>query len=77
MSILESKIQEDKNSIKQYSNLIEHIEILCQCGGIKDTKYLDVNPKNAVKCLNKSIQDIEEEYSELVKPNNNNTILLK
>ena len=40
ISILESKIQEDKNLIKQYSNLIEHIEILCQCGGIKDTKYI-------------------------------------
>ena len=68
ISILESKIQEDKKLTKQYSNLIEHIEILCQCGGIKDTKYLDVKPKNAVKWLNKNIQDIEEEYSELVKP---------
>ena len=68
ISILESKIQEDPNLTKQYSNLIEHIEILCQCGGIKDTKYLDVKPKHAVKWLNKNIQDIEEEYSELVKP---------
>ena len=53
ISILESKIHEDKNLIKLYSNLIEHIEILCQCGGIKDTKYLDVKPKNAVKWLKK------------------------
>ena len=68
ISILESKIQEVKNLIKQYSNLIEHIEILCQNGGSGDTKYLAVKPKNAVKWLNKSIQDIEEEYSELVKP---------
>ena len=68
ISNLEGKIQEDKNLIKQYSNLIEHIEILCQCGGITDTKYLDVKPKNAVKWINKSIQDIEEEYGELVKP---------
>ena len=45
ISVLEGKIQEDKTSIKQYSNLIEHIEILCQCGGIKDTKYSDVKPK--------------------------------
>ena len=67
ISILEGKIQEDRNLIKQYSNLIEHIEILC-CGGIKDTKYLVVKPKNGVKWLNKSIQDIEEEYGELVKP---------
>ena len=64
--LLEGKIQEDKNLIKQYSNLIEHIEILCQCSA--DTKYLDVKPKNAVKWINKSIQDIEEEYGELVKP---------
>ena len=68
ISVLEGKIQEDKNLIKQYSNLIEHIEILCQCRGIGDTKYLDVKPKNAVKWINKSIQDIEEEYGELVKP---------
>ena len=45
ISNLEGKIQEDKNLIKQYSNLIEHIEILCQCRGITDTKYLDVKPK--------------------------------
>ena len=68
ISVLEGKIQEDKTLIKQYSNLIEHIEILCQCRGIQDTKYLDVKPKNAVKWINKSIQDIEEEYGELVKP---------
>ena len=41
ISILEGKIQEDKNLIKQYSDLIEHIEILCQCGGNTDTKYLE------------------------------------
>ena len=68
ISSLEGKISEDKKLIKQYSDLIEHTEILCQCGGLTDTKYLDVKPKNAVKWLNKSIKDIEEEYSELVKP---------
>ena len=68
ISFLEGKISEDKKLIKQYSDLIEHTEILCQCGGLTDTKYLDVKPKNAVKWLNKSIKDIEEEYSELVKP---------
>ena len=68
ISVLEGKIQEDKNSIKQYSDLIEHIEILCQNGGSADTKYLDVKPKNGVKWLNRSIQDIEEDYGELVKP---------
>ena len=68
ISILEGKIQKDKTLIRQYSDLIEHIEILCQNGGSGDTKYLDVKPKKAVKWLNKSIQDIEEEYSELVKP---------
>ena len=70
ISILEGKIQEDKNLVKHHSNLLEHIEILCQCGcgGLTDTKYLDVKPKNAVKWLNKNIKDIEEEYSELVKP---------
>ena len=69
ISILEGKIQEDKNLIKQYSDLIEHIERLCcQNGGSRDTKYLDVKPKNAVKWLNKSIKDIEEEYGELINP---------
>ena len=68
ISILEGKIAEDKKLIKQYSDLIEHIEVLCQYRGITDTKYLDVKPKNGVKWLNKSIQDIEEEYSELVTP---------
>ena len=33
-----------------------------------DPEHLDVKPKNGVKWLNKSIQDIEEEYSELVNP---------
>ena len=32
ISVLEGKIQEDTNSIKQYSDLIEHIETLCQNG---------------------------------------------
>ena len=68
ISLLEGKISEDKKLIKQYSDLIEHIEILCQNGGSGDTKYLDVKPKNGVKWLNKSIKDIEEEYSELVNP---------
>ena len=68
ISLLEGKILEDKKLIKQYSDLIEHIEILCQNGGSADAKYLDVKAKNGVKWLNKSIQDIEEEYSELVKP---------
>ena len=45
---LEGKIQEDKQLIKQYSDLIEHIEILCSSGGNKDTKYLDEKPKNAL-----------------------------
>ena len=45
ISILEGQISEDKRLITQYSDLIEHIEILCQSGGIQDTKYLDVKPK--------------------------------
>ena len=68
ISLLEGKVSEDKKLIKQYSDLIEHIEILCQNGGSGDTKYLDVKPKNGVKWLNKSTKDIEEEYSELVNP---------
>ena len=68
ISLLEGKIQEDKKLMKHYSDLIEHIEILCQNGGSGDAKYLDVKPKNKVKWLNKSIQDIEEECGELVKP---------
>ena len=39
ISLLEGKISEDKKLIKQYSHLIEHIEILCQNGGSGDTKY--------------------------------------
>ena len=66
--MLEGKIQEDKYFLKHYSDLIEHIETLCQNGGSGDAKYLDVKPKNKVKWLNKSIQDIEEECGELVKP---------
>ena len=66
-SILEGKIEEDK-IIKKYSVLIEHLEILCQNGGSKDTKYLDVKPKNAVDWNKKSIQDIEKEYGDLINP---------
>ena len=68
ISILEGKISEDKKLIKQYSDLLEHIEILCQCGGNNDTKYLDVKPKNAVKWINRSVQDIEEEYGDPINP---------
>ena len=67
ISLLEGKIQEDEKLIKQYSDLTEHIEILFNRGGNKDTKYSDEKPKNGVKWLNKSIQDLEEEDSELVK----------
>ena len=66
ISFLEGNIQEVKKLIKQYSDLIEHIEKLCQSGGSKDTKYLDVKPKNAVKWINKGIQDIEKEYGDLI-----------
>ena len=45
ISILEGKIQEDNNVIKQYSDLIEHIEILCNLVGNNDTKYLDEKTK--------------------------------
>ena len=45
------RIQEDKKLIQQYSELIEHIEILCQNGGSKDIKYLDEILKNAVKWI--------------------------
>ena len=68
ISLLDGKIQEDKKLIKQYSDLIVHIEILCNIGGNKDTKYLDEKPKNGVKWLNTSIKDIEEEYGDLIKP---------
>ena len=68
ISSLEGKISEDKKLIKQYSDLIEHTEILCQCGGSGDAKYLDVKPKNAVKWVNISIQDIEKDYGELINP---------
>ena len=56
ISILEGKIQEDRNLIEQYSDLIEHVEILRNLEGDKDTKYLDEKPKNAVNWNKKSIQ---------------------
>ena len=65
ISLLEGKLQEDKKLMQQYSDLIEHIEILCQNGGGKDTKYLDVKPKNGGKWLNKRIKDIENDYGDL------------
>ena len=68
ISILEGQIEEDKTLIKKYSVLIEHLEILCQNGESKDTKYLDVKPKNAVDWNKKSIQDIEKEYGDLINP---------
>ena len=67
ISFFEGKVQEDKQLIKKYSELIEHIEILCQNGGSPDTKYLDIKPKHAVKWTNISIQKIEEEYGEHLK----------
>ena len=67
ISFLEGKIQEDKQLIKKYSELTEHIEILCNSGGNKETKYLDTKPKNAVKCMNISIQKMEEDYGEYLK----------
>ena len=67
ISLLEGKIQEDKKLMKHYSDLIEHIEILCQNGGSKDTKYLNVKPKNGGKWLNKSI-NIENDYGDLFNP---------
>ena len=44
ISILEGKIEEDKK-IKNYSVLIEHLEILCQNGGSKDTKIFRCETK--------------------------------
>ena len=67
ISILEGKIEEDKQLIKKYSELIENIEILCQNGGDKEAKYLDKKPKHAVKWINISIQQIEEDYNDLLK----------
>ena len=67
ISPLEGKIQEVQQLINQYSDLIEHIEILCQNGGSKDTKYLNVKPKNGGKWLNKSI-NIENDYGDLFNP---------
>ena len=67
ISMLESKIEENKQLIKKYSDLIEHIEILCNCQGMNDTKYLDKKPKNAVKWINVSIQKMEEDYGEYLK----------
>ena len=67
ISGLGGKIQEDKQLIKKYSELVEHIEILCQNDGHKDTKYLDTKPEHAVKWSNISIQKMEEEYGEYLK----------
>ena len=64
---LEGKIQEDKQLIKKYSELIEHVEILCQNGGNKEARSLDTKPKHAVKWINISIQKMEEDYGEYLK----------
>ena len=62
------KFRKVKNLVKQYSDLVEHIEILCNLEGNKDTKYLDEKPKNAVNWNKKSIQDIEKDYGDLINP---------
>ena len=48
ISFLEGKFQETKNLIKQYSDLIEHFEILCNSGGNTNAKYSDENPRMAL-----------------------------
>ena len=60
--------------IKQYSDL------LCNSKGNKNSKYLDENPKNAVKWMNKRFKDIEKEDDDLINPKlytNNNLISTK
>ena len=59
--ILEGKVQEDKQYVKIYSELIEHIEILCNSGGNKETKYLDTTSKHAVNWIHIGIQKMEED----------------
>ena len=39
ISILEGKTQKDKKLIKQYSEVAEHLEILCNSGANKDISY--------------------------------------
>ena len=66
ISILEGKNQEDTKLLKQYPDLIEHVEILCNLS--KHPEYLDENPKNAVNWNKKSMQDIEKDYGDLINP---------
>ena len=66
ISILEGKNQEDTKLLKQYPDLIEHVEILCNLN--KHPKYLDENPNNAVNWNKKSMQDIEKDYGDLINP---------
>ena len=67
ISFLEGKIEEDKQLIKKHSELIEHIEILCQNGGSPDIKYLDTKPKHAVKWVDISVQKIGRRLRRILK----------
>ena len=37
IQMLENKVREDQERIRQHSNMIEHIEILCHSDGDNDT----------------------------------------
>ena len=72
IQMLENKTTEDQVRIKEYSKMIEHIEILCNSQGrtydTKYLKYLEEKPMNAKYWNNLSIQEIEAKYDHLINP---------
>ena len=43
IQLLENQVTEDQERIKQYSKMIEHVEIICDSKRNNDTKYLEEN----------------------------------
>ena len=54
--MLESKVRGEQELLKRYSNMIEHIETLCNSGACtNDTKHVEQKPINA-KYWNKLVK---------------------
>ena len=47
IQMLENKVREDQERIRQHSNMIEHIEIFCHSDGDNDTTFLKEKPEHA------------------------------
>ena len=66
--MLENKASEDQERTKQYSKMVEHIDVFRHSDDGIDTECLEEEPENA-KCWNNlSIQEIEATYVHLINP---------